>query len=183
MKWEWRPAVVAVVASLLLAGCAPEVELSSSCSASMTTSPDWVFGLMLSSGLLALLSGAVWVSFIPGVVTGPPRPAPKRWWSQGGPAHRVLAVACLGYTQYQLWDMRTQVQDVYIQAIFAVITAPILGGLYVASRRHRATGVWPSGRQAPWGFFWALPLVCVAAASSTFWAVTTMANSSVSIPC
>jgi hypothetical protein len=94
-----------------------------------------------------------------------------------------VAVAFFGYAQYQLWDMRTQVQDGYIQAIFAVITAPILGGLYVASRRHRATGVWPSGRQAPWGLFWALPPVCVAAATSTVWAVSTMASSSVPIPC
>jgi hypothetical protein len=149
----------------------------------MTTSPDWVFGLLLSSGLVALFSGGAWLGFLPGLVTGPPRPAPKHWWSPGGRAQWVLSVAFLAYTQYNSRDMWTQTQDGYIHATSVVFLALIMGGLVVASRRHRATGVWPSGRRAPWGFFWVLPVIFVAAISSTLWAFATMASSSVSIPC
>lgn len=183
MKWGWRHVVIAAVASALLAGCSAESQSSSDCYASMTTSPDWVFGMMLSSGLVALFSGAVWVGFLPGLVTGPPRPAPKRWWSPGGRAQVVLAVAFLAYIQYNYREMWTQTPDRYIDATSMAFLALILGGVVVASRRWRATGVWPSGRQAPWGFIWLLPVVFVAATSSTLWAFATMASSSVSIPC
>jgi hypothetical protein len=185
VKSGWRPAVVAAAASALLTGCGTEIasEMTSSCSASMTTSPDWVFGLLLSSGLVALFSGGTWVGFLPGLVTGPPRRAPKGTWSPGGRAQMVLLVALVAYTQYNSRDMWTQTPDGYIQAASVGFLALIAGGLVAASRRYRATGVWPSGRQAPWGFFWLLPVIFLAAASSTVWAFVTMASSSVSIPC
>jgi hypothetical protein len=149
----------------------------------MTTSPDWVFGLMLSSGMVALLSGAAWVGFLPGVVTGPPRPAPQRWWSPGGRAQMVLTLALVAYTAYNSREVWTQTQDKYIEAASVGFFALIMGGIVAASRRHRATGVWPSGRQTPWGFFWVLPLIFLGSASSALWAFGTMAGSSVPIPC
>ena len=95
----------------------------------------------------------------------------------------VLSAAFLAYTQYNYRDIWTQTPDAYIQATFVAFLALIMGGLVVALRRYRATGVWPSGRRAPWGFFWVLPVIFVAATSSTLWAFATMASSSVSIPC
>jgi hypothetical protein len=182
VKSGWRPAVVAAVASVLLTGCGAEIT-SSGCSASMTKSPDWVFGLLLSSGLVALFSGGAWVGFLPGLVTGPPRPAPKRWWSPGGRAQMVLSLAFVAYAAYNSRDMWTQTPDGYIQAASVGFLALIMGGIVAASRRYRATGVWPSGRQTPWGFFWVLPVSFLVAASNTVWAFVTMAGSSVSIPC
>jgi hypothetical protein len=149
----------------------------------MTTSPDWVFGLMLFSGLVALFAGGVWVGFLPGTFTGPPRPAPKRWWSPGGRAQLVMTGALVAFTQYQSRDMWMGTPDRYIVAACLGLLALIMAGVVVASRRHRATGVWPSGRQAPWGFFWVLPVIFLAAAGSALWAFATMVGSSVSIPC
>jgi len=95
---------MATVVPVLLAGCAADAT-ASGCSASMTTSPDWVFSLLLSCGLVALLTGGAWVAFLPGRVTGPPRPAPSRWWSPGGRAQMVLTVALLAFTQYNARDL------------------------------------------------------------------------------
>lgn len=149
----------------------------------MTTSPDWVFSVLLSSGLVALLSGGAWVSFLPGVVTGPPPPAPKRWWSPRGPGHLVLTVVLLGIVLQGPWDRWAQAPYRYIDVITWALLVLIMGGTFVASRRHRATGVWPSGMRTPWGFFWVLPVIFLGAAGSTVWAFATMAASSVSIPC
>lgn len=181
MRPGWRPTVVAAVASTLLAGCG--AELSSSCSASMTTSPDWVFGLLLESGLVAILSSAVWVGFLPGLVKSPSHPEPKRWWSPGGPVQVPLMMAFVAYTEYNSRDLWVKTPDLYIHSTFLVFFALIAGGIVAAGRRHRATGMWPSGRQAPWGLFWVLPVIFVAAASSTLWAFATMASSSVPVPC
>jgi len=149
----------------------------------MTTSPDWVFGLLLESGLIALLSGGAWVGFLPGLVKGPSRPEPKRWWLPGGRVQVALVVAFVAYTEYNSRDLWVQTPDLYIHSTFLVFVALIAGGIVAAARRHRATGVWPSGRQAPWSLFWVLPVIFVAAASSTLWAFATMARSSVPVPC
>jgi len=167
--------------SVLLAGCAADAT-SSGCTASMTTSPDWVFSLLLSSGLVALLSGGAWVAFLPGLVTGPPRPAPK-WWAPGGRAQVFLSLAFVAYAEYNVRDLWTQAPDWYIQAATYGVVALILGGVAVAARRRRATGVWPSGRQAPWGFIWVLPVIFLVAAGSTHWAFDTMFGPMVPVPC
>ena len=172
---------MATVASALLAGCAADAT-SSGCSASMTTSPDWVFSLLLSSGLVALFSGGAWVAFLPGLVTGPPRPAPK-WWAPGGRAQVVLSVTIFAYAEYNVRDLWTHAPDWYIEVAFFGVLALITAGIVVALRRHRATGVWPNGRQTPWGFIWVLPVIFLVAAGSTLWAFATMAGSSVAIPC
>jgi len=150
----------------------------------MTTSPDWVFSVLLSSGVVALISGGAWVAFLPGVVTGPPPPAPKRWWSPGGRGHLVLSAVIFGNLLYSSRDKWAQTPpDQYIDATALALLVLILGGVFVASRRHRATGIWPNGWRTPWGFFWVLPVIFLVAAGSTVWAFTTMAASSVSIPC
>jgi hypothetical protein len=149
----------------------------------MTTSPDWVFSLLLSSGLVALFSGGAWVAFLPGLVTSPPPAAPKRWWSSGGRAQMVLSAAFFAYLTYSSRDLWTQAPDWYVEAAFVGFVALIFGAIAVASHRHRATGVWPSGRQTPWGFFWVLPVIFLVAAGSTLWAYATMAGSTVSLPC
>ena len=95
----------------------------------------------------------------------------------------VLTVALLAFTQYNARDLWTQAPDQYIEAATFGVVALVLGGITVASRRHRATGVWPSGRQTPWGFIWVLPVIFLASAGSTLWAYGTMAASVVSIPC
>jgi hypothetical protein len=153
----------------------------------MTTSPDWVFGLLLASGGVAMLSGMVWVLFLPGLITGPPRPQPRWSWSRAGwgRAWLVFPVALIAYNLYinyrqdgyrQMW---TQSPDRYFSAAFVGFGALIVGGLIVASRRHLTTGVWPSGRRAPWGLFWVLPVIFSAAVIGGAWALITMVSSMV----
>jgi hypothetical protein len=142
-----------------------------------------VFSLLLSSGLIALFSVGAWIGFLPGLVTGPPRPAPKPWGSWIGRAQLVLSVAVFAYVAYNSRGVWTQAPEGYIEAATVGFLALIMGGIVAASRRHRATGVWPSGRQTPWGFFWVLPVIFLVAAGSALWAFDTMAGSSVSIPC
>ena len=76
-------------------------------------------------------------------------PAPKRWRSRGGRAQIILAVALVAYAAYNSMDMWTQTPDGYIQAASVGFLALIMGEIVAASRRYRATGVWPSGRQTP----------------------------------
>jgi len=66
-------------------------------------------------------------------------------------------VALVAYAAYNSMDMWTQTPDGYIQAASVGFLALIMGEIVAASRRYRATGVWPSGRQTPWSFFWVLP--------------------------
>jgi len=95
----------------------------------------------------------------------------------------VLSVALVAIAVYNSRDMWTQAPDGYIQAALVGFLALIMGGIVAASRRYRATGVWPSGRQTPWGFFWVLPVIFSVATGSAVWAFVTMAGSSVAIPC
>jgi hypothetical protein len=191
VKWRWRPGVVAAVASVLVAGCGSELQSSESsqCIGEMTTSPDWVFSLTVSAGGIAFFSVMFWCLFIPGLFKHAPKPPaigwPPRGWAQWAlMAFLVLMVANLAYTQYTYRDMWTQTPEVYFDAAFVSFGILVTGGSSVAARKHRATGTWPSGRQAPWGFFWVLPVIFLVAASATGWALATMAASVVSTgPC
>jgi amino acid transporter len=141
-----------------------------------------MFGLLLASGGVAMCSGIIWVAFLPGMIRSqpPPRPEPERWYL---PRNAVLALAATvfvlsAFTVSNSSHGSTTADRYFLTAI--VGTGVLVVGLFVvALGRYRATGVWPSGRRAPWGSFWLLPVIFVAAVGCGVWALLTMTTSMV----
>jgi hypothetical protein len=170
-----------VVASGLV-GCEAGTSSGGGCFVGTTTSPDWVFGLLMSSGLVALTSGMVWVVLVairPTTPIGPRRTAARTR------LYVVAVLAWLGVNAYHYRDLWTRAPDGYILAVSVTASALTVVVLVVAAHRFRTTGVWPGGRRAPWGAFWLLPTMCASAIGVAGWSLVTMVASSVttSKPC
>jgi len=134
-----------------------------------TTTPDWVFGLLVGCGVVALSAGLVWGLVLTSAGTTPqPREAPGPWWRD------VRLLVCVGLVTWNLWRLGSDwdsPQDGALDVAVLLLTAgPVVLAL-VWVRRAVAAGVFPPARQAPFGAFWLLPALLVAAVAGGVWAL------------
>lgn len=175
VKRRWRLAAAAA-GCLTLGAC--EYSETSGCweSSATTTTPDWVFGLVIGAGLVALFAGIVWVMFL---FEQTPEPTPE-------PVSRVLlgvnlillSTATAGlvlngvsiYRSAEQWHTADAVVLGGTLSFAAVPAAAVFAGL----RKFRRTGRWPIRRAAPWAMFWILPVLAVTAAVTSAGALAAM---------
>lgn len=115
--------------------------------------PDWLFGLMLGAGTVALFYGFVWVSLL--TLQGRPartaKPLPGSLkWALG--SLMLLNLASL------IAQSASNPGDLFGGQVFAggllAVVLPGLGTLAVVSRRAVAAGTYPRARTVPMRMFW-----------------------------
>jgi hypothetical protein len=111
--------------------------------------PDWLFGLMLAAGAVALVYGFVWVFLLSmqGRIFArrPAQPAWRRWG---------LAVVMLLNLALLAFEDSSQPGVLVGIAVELLVMGPALATTFVVVRRASLAGTFPGARRAPLGMFW-----------------------------
>lgn len=140
-----------------------------------TTTPDWVFGLFLSAGLVGLTAALAWGSLflIRGPVQSPGSLHPRRQWPS-----LLLTGVWVAYVTVDAFRAPNWA-EFWMRAGPLLLGAYAMTGLALHARRLVRTGGGPrfSPLRAPLGVFWTLPVIFLAASGAAVWAAQAMSNS------
>jgi len=141
-----------------------------------TTTPEWVFGLTLAAGLVALSAAVSWGTLWkwthrPSSWTPQPPEAsePLPWWRRA----LLVGIGILaGVNLYQDRDMWARPPDAaIIGAILVLAIVYPLSGLTLFERRARRSRRLEDVRRAPLGMFWVLPVIFLSAVGAGAWSI------------
>ena len=138
------------------------VEYRSGSGCVVSGGPDWLFGVMLGAGTVAVLYGFVWGFLLAMQGRAAASAQARSGWSRWLPA-LVVAFNLASVLVLSASQPGGVVRGLLLLGGMLAVALPGLATLMVVSRRATATGTFPRARAAPLGMFWVSVVVSVLA--------------------